>query len=132
MGDIDPRALGFDIYANDEPGDPNPGVMIDGPEWQGKALTPNEARALAQAIIDVADHMERQAPGVTTWADGWGVWHARVPRDCVSPLIAARRALRDELVPREPRCDRAVWMHPERIPELDTDDTIVYREGDPS
>ena len=67
-------------------------------------------------------------PRVTTWADGYGVWHARVPAGCVSPLIAARKALRDELQAREAHVAREVWLHPERVPELDTAGTVVYRE----
>jgi hypothetical protein len=33
------------------------------------------------------------APRVTVWANGFGIWHVRVPRDCVSPLIAALRTV---------------------------------------
>jgi hypothetical protein len=70
---------------------------------------------------------------VTTWADGFGLWHARVPRHAASPLIAARHALRDELTARESASvptARGLWMHPVRVHALDTDETIVYREGD--
>jgi hypothetical protein len=69
---------------------------------------------------------------VQTWANGFGVWHVRVSRTAASPLIAARRALRDELTARESRSapvGRQVYMRPERVPELDTVETIVYREG---
>lgn len=71
-------------------------------------------------------------PNVTTWANGFGVWHARVSRHAASPLIAARRALRDELQARESASApvaREVWMRPIRAPDLDTAETIVYREG---
>lgn len=64
-----------------------------------------------------------------TWADGFGVWHVRVSRHAASPLIAARRSLRDELQARERNVDRQVWMQPTRVPDLDTDETLVYREG---
>jgi len=67
--------------------------------------------------------------GVGVWADGWGVWHVRVSRNAASPLIAARRALRDEIVPRERNVARDVWMRPVRVTDLDTPETIVYREG---
>jgi hypothetical protein len=70
---------------------------------------------------------------VTTWANGFGVWHVRVPRGAASPLIAARRALRDELTARESPSmpvAREIYMHPERVPDLDTADTVVYREGE--
>lgn len=68
------------------------------------------------------------APLVHTWADGFGVWHVRVSANAASPLIAARRALRDELTPRVNNLPRSVWMHPQRVPDLDTENTIVYRE----
>jgi hypothetical protein len=70
---------------------------------------------------------------VTTWADGFGIWHVRVSRDAASPIIAARRALRDELTLREsPSAPvaRLIYMRPVRVTELDTEDTIVYREGE--
>lgn len=72
---------------------------------------------------------------MTTWADGRGVWHVRVSRTAVAPLIAARRALRDEIVAREgdpAGLDRNVWMKPIRVPDMDTADTMVYREGNVS
>lgn len=68
-------------------------------------------------------------PKVVTWADGYGVWHVRVPRHAASPLITARRALRDELSAREGNVRRSIWARPVRLPDLDTDETIVYREG---
>jgi hypothetical protein len=72
---------------------------------------------------------------VTTWADGFGVWHVRVDRAVISPLIVARGALRDELTARESLSApvaRAIYMRPVRVPELDTEETIVYREGEVS
>lgn len=77
------------------------------------------------------DEQATNVPKVTAWADGYGVWHVRVPRHCVSPVVAARRALRDELTAREgEHLAREVWMHPVRVPELDTEDTVVYAEGE--
>lgn len=67
-----------------------------------------------------------------TWADGRGAWHVRVSRNAVAPLIAARKALCNEILPREADpagIDRNVWMRPVRVPDMDTDDTMVYREG---
>jgi hypothetical protein len=66
---------------------------------------------------------------MTVWADGFGVWHARVRRDA-GAIIVARKALRDELEQRESNVARNVWMHPVRVVELDTADTIVYKEGE--
>lgn len=67
-------------------------------------------------------------PRVTTWANGFGRWHARVPRHAAGPLIAARRAIRDELLARNNEVARHFYLHLERAEEDDTEDTIVYRE----
>jgi hypothetical protein len=87
-------------------------------------------RVATGARCDGVRGLTMDDPRVTTWANGFGVWHARVPAECVSPLIAARRALRDEIVPRDAHAHRDVWMHPVRVPELDEPGTIVYREGE--
>jgi hypothetical protein len=68
-------------------------------------------------------------PRVTTWADGFGVWHVRVPKDSASPVVAARRALRAELLEREEHVAGWVWMQAVRVPEQDTEDGIVFREA---
>jgi hypothetical protein len=65
-----------------------------------------------------------------TWADGFGLWHVRVSRHAASPLIAARRSLRDELQARERNLDPRIFMHPIRVTDLDTEDAVVYREGE--
>lgn len=72
------------------------------------------------------------SPRVHTWANEFGIWHVRVDRAGLSPLTIARGALRDELTARESSgtpTARSFWMHPVRVPELDTEETIVYREG---
>lgn len=75
---------------------------------------------------------EADGPRVTTWADGWGTWHVRVPdSEGFWGLGAARQALRYEIVSRDKHAHRDVWMHPVRVPELDEPGTIVYREGSP-
>lgn len=75
---------------------------------------------------------DNAAPSLTphTWADGFGVWHARVRRGMSTPLLAVRRALRDELAARQApgTLARQVWVHPVRVPDLDDEETIVYRE----
>lgn len=68
---------------------------------------------------------------VTTWADGFGVWHVRVSESAVSPIIAARRALRTELEARQNNVDPHVWKYPIHVAEMDGDGTVVYREGNP-
>lgn len=68
-------------------------------------------------------------PAVRTWADGFGVWHARVRTGVIAPLLAARRAIRDELLARENDVDRDVWVRLERVPDLDDEGTKVWREG---
>jgi hypothetical protein len=72
------------------------------------------------------------SPRVTTWANGFGVWHVRVDRAVTSPLIVARGALRDELTARESPSvptRRSIYMHPIEVPELSNETTIVYKEG---
>lgn len=65
---------------------------------------------------------------VSTWADGFGRWHARVSKHAAAPLLAARRAIRDELEARNTNLDRRFWTDLERRPEYDDGDTIVYAE----
>ncbi len=67
-------------------------------------------------------------PRVTAWANGFGQWHVRVPRNAAGPLLAARRALRDELTQRERHVTREVWVYAVEVPDLSDADTIVYRE----
>lgn len=94
-------------------------------ELQGLAdhIDPDDVELLEAA--GVPEHADDDS----TWANGFGVWHVRVSRDTTGPLAVARRALRDELLARENDVARSVWMHPERVPDLDTPDTLVYREG---
>lgn len=96
----------------------------------GESAEEYVSRIESHGIIDVAtDRIMKENGNVTAWADGFGVWHVRVSRHAAGPLIAARRALRDELTARENNVARDVWMRPERVPALDTEYTIVYREG---
>lgn len=63
---------------------------------------------------------------VHTWADAFGVWHARVSRGQDAAHIA-RRAIKDELELREAAPLGPLYMH--RVSDLDNADTVVYREG---
>lgn len=54
---MDLRDLGIEVYANDEPDDPNPGVIVDTQDWKGQALTVEQALHLADTIRDVAQHV---------------------------------------------------------------------------
>lgn len=93
------------------------------------AETLDEADRGVSAIRTKLADLDTRNPAVSTWADGFGVWHVRVSANAASPLIAARRALRDELTPRVTNLARSVWLHPQRVPDLDTENTIVYREN---
>lgn len=85
---------------------------------------------LFQNALDLANEAAEASTLNTAWADSFGVWHVRVSRNAAGPLIAARRVLRDELQARQgATVARAVWMDPIQVPELSTEDTIVYREG---
>jgi hypothetical protein len=98
-----------------------------------EALSIAEAKAdgIHALLLDVtmgAAPARIGVPAISSWADSFGVWHVRVSKHAAAPLIAARQALRDQLVPREANLDAHVWKYPVRVPEMDTDDTIVYRE----
>ena len=89
------------------------GTAIFGPGYKGPEITVQTAYHTSGEAVRISGETPQghpatlYAPGsraykvkrerVTTWADGFGVWHARVPRHCVAPLLAARRAIRDEL-----------------------------------
>lgn len=64
---------------------------------------------------------------VTTWADGYGVWHASVPQYAYArPADAARHAIRRELAEREaPNYDPRVTGV--RLHEI-SDGRMIYRE----
>lgn len=67
-----------------------------------------------------------QAP--TTWADGFGRWHARVSRAAASPLLAARKAIRTALEERDPNVAPHAWRDLQRAEVHDTPETVVYAE----
>lgn len=73
-------------------------------------------------------------PKVTTWADGFGIWHARVigsPKlsTCVARRLA-RRAISEELTARAPRNAHAPRFGLASVTTLhsDTHATYVYSE----
>lgn len=56
---MDVRAeTGIETYVNDEADDPNPGIMIDTRENRGRALTSEQARALAAELVDRANYFD--------------------------------------------------------------------------
>ena len=62
MKQINVRAeTGIETYVNDDPHDPNPGVIIDTRENKGRALTSAQARALARELLDRADYFDRMS-----------------------------------------------------------------------
>ena len=88
-----------------------------------------EEAANKRLLREDDDAPAKQVRMPEAWADGFGVWHVRVSAHAAWPLGVARRTLRDELQQRDASVVRDVWMHPVRVPEKDTDDTIVYREN---
>ncbi len=92
--------------------DPNL-VGIDAPNWEPVSTD------------------EPAQPTSNAWANAFGIWHVRVSRNQPLPTLAASDLLREQLCAREARVAREVWMFPERVPELDTAGTLVYREGKP-
>lgn len=65
---------------------------------------------------------------VTTWADGFGRWYARVPRDHPTPVVAARDAIDAEVRARHQ--NDALRNGVEAAPSYYTDTTLVFRERD--
>lgn len=102
------------------------------------AQTPEECSAIREgtletfltSVVQGTDHATETLEAATwgTWANGYGVWHVRVGRTCVAPLLAARKALRDELTARDSNVDRDVWLHCVEVAEASNADTVVYRE----
>lgn len=78
---------------------------------------------------------------VTTWANGFGTWYARVHRSNsdVADQAAAQRAIVTELALREQSTDETVLAALDRLDECttvelvsnDADGTAVYRESNP-
>lgn len=71
---------------------------------------------------------------VHTWADGFGVWHARVRQYGAGSLdgaqSVARRAIRDELTERAPRNAvlSPVRLHTESVEHRDDHTAFTFRE----
>lgn len=80
------------------------------------------------------------APTVTTWADGYGTWHALVPLPTEKAPYAsnpykgarqrAREAISREIEARMPLHEAIAYDGPdiERAPEYDTETHIAYKE----
>lgn len=64
----------------------------------------------------------------TVWADGYGRWHVLVPMGAASPVLAARRALREEIKARDARTHQAAWMGCVRVPQYDAPGRLAYAE----
>lgn len=133
----DAMAKAIAVYLADHPADL---IQAERTRLQDQLRTATENRDKIVGTLDEADRvvkaicaqlaeLDTRNPAVSTWANGFGVWHVRVSANAASPLIAARRALRDELTPRVTNLARSVWLHPQRVPDLDTENTIVYREN---
>lgn len=53
----DVRAVtGLECYVNDEPDDPNPGIIIDARGLRTRALSSDEARAIAVELLNLANY----------------------------------------------------------------------------
>lgn len=64
---------------------------------------------------------------VHTWANGFGVWHARINADTDNAPVKAGKAIREELIARGD-VGRFSPVNIERVEELDLPGTVVYRE----
>lgn len=72
--------------------------------------------------------LAQHPPTVRVWANGFGIWHVRVPKSAASTLVTARAAIASELTARSDNVHRHWWMHLERDCSLDDDDTVVWVE----
>jgi hypothetical protein len=61
------EAAALDIHVNDQPDDPEPGVVIGHCAGHSRPLTATETRHLAQLLTEQADHLDAHLP-VTTAA----------------------------------------------------------------
>lgn len=88
---------------------------------------PRQNVAEVQRDIGMAHAIEEGR--VQVWADGFGLWHARVPLSMVFPMGAAKIAIRLALQERAPR-DVQVPMPKVRLIARDTDEngTAEYME----
>jgi hypothetical protein len=83
--------------------------------------------ATARRDLSIARHLEDGT--FAAWADGFGVWHARVPKTMGAPYNAARYTVRLMLQERAPR---GAWIDPPSItrdPANDTDTGYAYVEA---
>lgn len=56
-GDYVRRVTGVETYVNDDPSDPNPGIIVDS-RHPGRALSSAETRALAAELVERADYFD--------------------------------------------------------------------------
>jgi hypothetical protein len=78
---------------------------------------------------DVQLRLQQGDGHIVTWADGFGVWHAKVDKTYSHPLGVARAILRVELQDRAPRDTFVDAPRVERTPEDDTDTQYAYKEA---
>lgn len=50
---------GIETYVNDEPDDENPGIIVDARSIRNRALTSDEARALAAELVGRASYFDQ-------------------------------------------------------------------------
>lgn len=62
---------------------------------------------------------------VEPWANGFGVWHVRVPEGPSAAHIA-RKAIKDAINARQG--EQITWLFLKRCPDLDLPGSVVYRE----
>ena len=65
---------------------------------------------------------------IIVWADGFGVWHARVAATYANPINVARLAIRLQLQDRAPRDTYVNTPAVTYTPEDDTNTHFAYKE----
>lgn len=87
---------------------------------------PRQNRAEVQR--DIAMHHAIQEGRVRVWADGFGIWHARVPLSMVHPMGAAKIAIRMALQERAPRDEQVPMPHVRVVTRDEENNTVEYME----
>lgn len=102
-----------------------PGRLYDCPACEARChCTAAVTRGEETECIFEGEHVS-----VIAWADGFGVWRVRVS-GAAHAVPHAQDTLRQELGWRHSDVAESVWADPIREPDMDTETSTVYREGD--
>jgi hypothetical protein len=87
---------------------------------------PRQNVAEVQRDISMARTIEEGR--IRVWADGFGIWHARVPLSMAFPMGAAKIAIRLALQERAPRDEQVPMPHVRVVFRDEENNTVEYME----